>query len=78
MGKGAGRAGWWLCCLGLQMDVGASRAANRSLRRGLQGVREHCKSSGDIQSFHKAAMGRIVSRVRLKISGRVLKPNNQP
>lgn len=39
------------------MDVGAGRAANKSLRCGLQGVREHFKSSSDIQSPCEAADG---------------------
>ena len=39
------------------MDVGAGRAANKSLRCGLQGVREHFKSSGDIHSLCEAADG---------------------
>lgn len=54
-GEGSGAGGAVAVLSGLQMDVGAGRAANKSLRRGLQGVREHCKSSGDIRSPHKAA-----------------------
>lgn len=40
-----------------QMDVGAGRAANKSLRCGLQESVEHFKSSGDIHSLCEAADG---------------------